>query len=79
MIYTKYKQEGKSYVCQHKKIKLYDYYKCNYCGEEIIIKENKRDQDGGEITFRGRRIALHNKCLNPMLKEFERGNYGNRF
>ena len=74
-VHKKYHSSGSRLV--NDKYVKYKYYKCEYCGEEIVIKENKRDQDGGVVAFRGRKIAIHNKCLNPMLKDYERGNHGN--
>ena len=70
-VYTKYRQEEKSNVCQHKKIKLYDYYKCDYCGEEIRIEKNRIHQSGGIIFYKNKELALHNKCLKSFLKKEE--------
>lgn len=78
-VYTKMKPSpDASHVINHKKEKLYDYYICDYCGEEIRILEKKYEMTGGvttipnTITKRGElKLALHNKCLKPALKEFE--------
>lgn len=72
-IYTKYKAGDGigSHLVNEKKIKLYDYYKCDYCGGEIEIKENYIDQSGGIIEIKGMKLAIHNKCLKPLLKEYE--------
>lgn len=58
--------------------KLYDYYKCDYCEDEIKILEKKQDMTGGTIIFKNIltkhgdiEMALHNKCLKPVLKIFE--------
>ena len=77
--YVKYKEKpelGKHLINCKNEIE-YRYYKCDFCEKEIIIKEKKDEQDGGiiilpnSLTKRGRiKIALHNKCLNPLLKQF---------
>ena len=67
--YTKYNSSG-SYVISEK-TKAYEYYTCDYCGKEIVIKENRLEQTGGTLEFRGMKLALHNKCLNAAIKEFE--------
>lgn len=78
--YVKYKPKPEgSHLVNHKVEKDYNYYKCDYCGEEIVIKNKKDEQDGGiaalpdTLTHRGKiEIALHNRCLNPLLREFNR-------
>lgn len=67
-----------SHLVNYKKVKLYDYYLCDYCGEEIKILEKKQEMTGGTatiphtVTKRGElKLALCNKCLRPALKEFE--------
>lgn len=77
---VKYKQKPQgSHLVNYKAEKDYEYYKCDYCGQEIIIKNKPEDQDGGiailpnTITKRGNvKVALHNKCLNPLLREIEK-------
>lgn len=78
-IYTKMKiiMDGSPTV-KSKKQKEYDYYKCDYCGAEIKITEKRQEMTGGiaiiphTVTGRGDiKLALCNKCLNPILKEFE--------
>lgn len=56
----------------------YAYYTCDYCGEEIKIEKDTTKRTGGVCIIpytitRGTAIelALHDKCLNPVLKEFE--------
>ena len=66
---AKYNSSGSTVVNERKM--LYKYYVCDYCKEEIEIKENKQDQTGGTLVYRGMELALHNKCLKPVLKEFE--------
>ena len=64
--HVKYNSSG-SYVISGK-TKAYEYYICDYCGKEIRIEENKLNRTGGTVAFKGMKLALHNKCLNPMLK-----------
>lgn len=78
--YTKYKDpmgEAKHLV-KYKKEKNYDYYKCDYCNEEIKILNKIHEMTGGiaifpdSLTKRGKlKLVLCNKCLKPVLKEFE--------
>lgn len=50
-IYTKMKpKESTSQVINYKKEKLYDYYKCDYCGSEIRILVDKRNEMTGGIV-----------------------------
>lgn len=56
----------------------YEYYICDYCGQEIRVENKWENKTGGitqlpnSITNRGKiKIAIHNKCLKPLLKEFE--------
>ena len=78
-IYTKMKPiPDKCNVKKKKKEKLYKYYKCDYCGAEIVITGKKQEMTGGiatishTVTKKGElRLALCNKCLRPLLKEFE--------
>ena len=65
--YIKYKQE-----------KDYEYYKCDYCGEEIKIEKDWEKRTGGIVTLpisltnRGKiEVAIHNQCLKKFLKELE--------
>lgn len=66
-------------VVNSEKTKMYDYYICDYCGEKIRLDVKKTDRSGGiaiiphTLTKFGElKLALHNKCLNPTLKEFEK-------
>ncbi len=78
-IYQKMKPKpDASHLVNYKKVKLYDYYICDYCGEEIKVLEKKQEMAGGvatiphTVTKRGElKLALCNKCLRPALKEFE--------
>lgn len=71
--HTKYKAgDGVgSHLVNEKKTKLYDYYKCDYCGGEIVVEESKIKQSGGIVDFREMKLALHNSCLKEVLKEYE--------
>ena len=67
-----------SHLIKIKREKLYKYYKCDYCGDEIKIINKKQEMTGGivvlpyTLTKRGElKLVICNKCLNPLLKEFE--------
>ena len=52
---------------------------CDYCGNEIKILKKRLEMTGGivvlphSLTKRGEvKIVLHNKCINPVLKELEK-------
>ncbi|MCX4303784.1 MAG: hypothetical protein OSJ66_07260 [Clostridia bacterium] len=71
------KPEG-SHLVNHKAEKEYDYYKCDYCGDEIKILKKRQEMAGGVVTMphtvtrRGDiKLALCNKCLKPVLNIFE--------
>lgn len=73
---TKYKSQN--HLTNTKKDKLYDYYVCDYCSEEIEILKKKNEMEGGLVvipySLTGKSpitLILHNKCLNPVLKELE--------
>lgn len=78
--YVKYKQKpAGSHLVNYKAEKDYEYYKCDYCGQEIVIKTKRENQDGGiavlpnSLTNRGAiKVALHNRCLNPLLSQIEK-------
>lgn len=78
--YVKYKEEQRqaSHLVKYKKEKEYEYYKCDYCNSNIIIDKDKTKMTGGTATFpatltkkQDLQLVLCNKCLNPVLKEFE--------
>jgi len=76
--YKENKEEGRHLV-KHKPEKEYEYYICDYCGKEIRILEKKYEMTGGvaifpeSLTKKGDlKLALCNKCLNPVLQEFEK-------
>lgn len=63
----------------NRKIKeKYKYYRCDYCGEEIKISDKWDEKTGSKIVIPSSitkcgevTVALHNRCLKPMLKELE--------
>ena len=77
----KYKKEQKnsnSYLVNSKPKKIYEYYICDYCNDEIRLDTKKHERSGGivsipqSLTKRGKIVlALHNKCLNKVIKEFQ--------
>ena len=78
--YIKYKEKPKEarHLIKYKQEKDYEYYKCDYCGEEIKIEKDWEKRTGGIITLpssltdRGEiKIVIHNKCLKNLLKELE--------
>lgn len=79
-IYTKNKekpQEGRHLV-KYRQEKLYNYYRCDYCSEEIRIEKMWHKRTGGvykiphSVTKNGDiDMALHNKCLKIVLKIFD--------
>lgn len=72
-VHIKYEPKDQlgSHLVKNPSKKMYEYYKCDYCGGEIELKESSIEQTGGTIEFRGMKLALHNKCLKNMLKEYE--------
>lgn len=79
-IFTKYEEDTDvlSHLTKVKKKKLYNYYLCDYCGNEIKIKTKGEEKTGGTITLsetltkRKRiKIVCCNKCLAKVIREFE--------
>ena len=77
--YTKFEEKPKEgrHLINYKQKKLYEYYKCDYCNDEIIIK-NKILMNGGIQVFpkiltksKDIKVVLCNKCLKAVIKEFE--------
>lgn len=73
-----YKKDNESNLINTKKEKLYDYYKCDYCNNEIRLDVKQHKRNGGivciphSLTKRGKvDLVLCNKCLNKTLKEFK--------
>ncbi|MBP3463819.1 MAG: hypothetical protein J6K45_05000 [Clostridia bacterium] len=78
---TKYK--GNDHLNNKNKEKLYDYYTCDYCKDEIVILPKRENMTGGIVTIpyslTGRgpiELMLCQKCLNPVLNEFEEARSG---
>ncbi len=76
--YTKYKKTKISNLINSKKEKDYEYFLCDYCDEEIPIKNKKHEMSGGiciipqTVTKKESiKVVLHNKCLINALKELE--------
>ena len=78
--YIKYKFKTKdtSYLINSQKEKDYEYYICDWCGDEIKILSKKHEMTGGTVilphtlTKKGeKKLVLCNKCLRPVLKSFE--------
>ena len=70
--------ENMSNVVNSNKVKLYEYYICDYCGEQIRIDLNPIERKGEVFVFPhtltkcGKlKVALCNKCLNKAVKQFE--------
>lgn len=77
--FIKYK-ESKNHLTREvqRKSKIYEYYICDNCGAEIIIKNKWEHSVGGVVMLsellthkKAIIIAVCNKCLNSVLKEFE--------
>lgn len=76
--YEKFKKENEtSNIVKTKREKLYDYYKCDYCKDEIRLDKKRNERSGGIVHFphtltkSGKvTLVLCNKCLNNVIKEF---------
>lgn len=78
--YSKFENDKNiaTHLSRKKLKKIYDYYKCDFCGEEIKIAKKWEEKTGGLVTLPETLtqsvpviVALHNKCLKGALKEFE--------
>ena len=49
--FIKYKCQERSNVIHKNKEKLYEYYKCDYCGEEIRLDVKQEERSGGIVNF----------------------------
>ncbi len=78
-IYSKLKfNPDYCHLVNYKKEKEYDFYKCDFCGEEIKILKDRQKMTGGTHKFTHLvtkcgdiELALHNRCLKKALEEFE--------
>lgn len=84
--YVKYKEKpnDSSHLVNYKIEKEYEYYKCDFCGDEIKILKNKYKMTGLILELpktltrkRKTKLALCNKCINPAVKLFEEENNAN--
>ena len=77
--YTKEEKiDNESNVVHTQRKKLYDYYRCDYCKEEIRLDKKQYERSGGIVTFHKEltgcgniTMALCNKCLNKVIQELE--------
>lgn len=76
--FEKYDNKEKSNIVQSNNKKLYNYYVCDNCKEEIKIENKWESNKGGVIVIpailtkkQAIKLALCHKCINPVLKEFE--------
>lgn len=76
--HIRYKQTEKSNITNSKKEKDYEYFVCDYCLEEIRIKDKKHEMSGGICIIpqsltkkQAVKVVLHNKCLKAAMKELE--------
>ena len=73
------REDLKSNVLKTKVIEKYRYLICDYCGKEIRLDKKEEERDGGVCiipssltkTIFTIQLALHNKCLKNVIKEFE--------
>ena len=73
--HIKYKFENESarHLSKVKKKKIYEYYVCDYCKQEIKIN----GKEGGIVelpqtltkTDNVLKLALHNRCLQPVIRQ----------
>lgn len=70
---------GKHLTKKEKPKKLYDYYICDYCKEEIKVEDKWENKTGGIVKIPQTLsntdgvfyLALCNKCVKPTIQEFE--------
>ena len=72
------KIDDESNVVNTQKKKLYEYYKCDYCKDEIRLDKKQYERSGGIVTFHKEltgcgnvTMALCNKCLNKVIKKLK--------
>lgn len=75
-IYTKYK-ETVNHLSYEKKVKLYDYYICDYCSAEIKLENNRKSnllKLSPILTNKNRTIVIAccNKCLKKIIQELNK-------
>lgn len=77
--HIKYSSENTNHLTNEKKEKEYEYYICDECKKKIIITKNNDARRGGVVNLpksltkcnKTITVALHNCCLNPVLRQFE--------
>lgn len=75
----KIKENTGNNTVKAKIIEEYKYYICDYCGKEIRLDKKQEEREGGlchlptSLTRTAYQVslALHNKCLKSVIKEFE--------
>lgn len=74
----KYEKKECNHLTNEFKKKLYEYYICDNCGNEIKITKKWERSNGGVVLLptlltknKEISVALCNKCLNLVIKEFE--------
>lgn len=77
-VYYKYKEKANIWDKTKKDVD-FKFYRCDFCGAAIVIKNKYSDQDGGEFELKPTRLrrgsaklVVHNICLNKMLKELDK-------
>ena len=72
-------QNEKSNVVKTERKKLYQYYKCDYCNDEIRLDMKPTERSGGIVSFphtltkSGKLdLVLCNKCLKNAIREFSK-------
>ena len=80
---TKYEEQkdeiGSHLIKKEKPKKIYDYYICDYCKEEIKVEDKWENKKGGILKIAQSlsnldsviNLVLCNKCVKPVMKEFE--------
>ena len=78
LVKYKYCHNTANHLTNTKKEIDYKYYVCDYCKEEIKIEKDRDKRKGGtlvipqSLTKRNKiELALHNRCINAVLREFE--------
>ena len=71
------REDTNSNLVKGKIIKKYEYWKCDYCNDEIRLDKKQAERSGGIVNFPhtltkcGRlQLVLCNKCLNSVIREF---------
>ena len=77
-VFERYKEKEDNKWSKFRKEVDFKYYVCDYCRGAIRIKNKYIEQDGGEFVLplsrlmKGKvKLAVHNYCLNKLLKEID--------